>query len=83
MKESVTYQAIVEEGLVKGRVEGEFTGMLRARQDDLLRLGGRRFGAASVETEKVLRNISDPQRLARLVDALLDVSNWQELLATP
>ena len=35
MKESVTYQAIVEEGEI----------MLRARQDDLLQLGRRRFGA--------------------------------------
>ena len=31
MKESVTYQAIVEEGEIKG--------MLRARHDDILRMG--------------------------------------------
>ena len=45
MKESVTYQAIVEEGEIKGRAEGRVEGMVRARQDDLLRLGRRRFGA--------------------------------------
>jgi hypothetical protein len=71
MKESVTYQAIVEEG------------MLRARQDDLLQLGRRRFGAPSTETETALRGVTDPERLARFVGKLLDVSGWDELLATP
>jgi hypothetical protein len=67
----VTYQAIVEEG------------MLRARQDDLLRLGRRRFGVPSQDTEVVLRSVADSERLARLLDALQDVSSWDELLATP
>ncbi len=74
MKESVTYQAIVEEG----RVEG----MVRARQEDLLQLGRRRFGTPSPSTETALRGITDPDRLARLIDALLEVSSWDELLAT-
>ena len=29
------------------------------------------------------RGIADPDRLARLLDALYDVSSWDELLATP
>ncbi len=78
MKESVTYQAIVEEG----RAEGEVKGMLRARQDDLLQLGRLRFGPPSIETETALRAITDPDRLSRMVGALLDVSSWEELLAT-
>ncbi|MGO8750078.1 MAG: hypothetical protein ACLQNE_29380 [Thermoguttaceae bacterium] len=75
MKESVTYQAIIEEGEVKG--------MLRARQDDLLQLGRRRFGPAVTEIETALRGIADRDRLARMIGALLDVSSWEELLATP
>ncbi len=75
MKESVTYQAIVEEGEIKG--------MLRARQEDILRLGRRRFGAPSQDTETALRGVAEPERLARLLDALQDVSSWDELLATP
>ena len=71
IEESVTYQAIVEEGEIKG--------MLR----NLLQLGRRRFGPPSAETETALRGIADPERLARLVDVLLDVSSWDELLATP
>ena len=70
MKESVTYQAIVEEGKVK------------ARQEDLLQLGRRRFGMLNPVAETALRGITDADRLARLIDALLDVSSWEELLAT-
>ena len=69
MKESVTYQAIVEEGVVK------------ARQEVLVQLGRKRFGS-NPESEAALRGITDPDRLARLTDALLDVSSWEELLAT-
>ncbi len=79
IEESVTYQAIVEEG----RVKGELKGMLRARQDDILQLGRRRFGATSADTEAALRDIADAERLSRLHGALLDVSTWDELLATP
>ncbi len=71
MEESVTYQAIVDEGV------------LRARQDDILQLDRRRFGTPRPDTEAALRGIADPERLARLHGALLDVSSWDELLATP
>jgi len=71
IEESVTYQAIVEEGIV------------RARQDDVLQRGRRRFGAPKPDIEVALRVIADPERLMRLHGDLLDVSNWDELLATP
>jgi hypothetical protein len=71
MKDSVTYQAIVEEGVVKGR------------QDALLRLGRRHLGSPSVLTEQALSGITDLDRLARLLDRLLDASSWDDLLATP
>lgn len=71
MKESVTYQAIVEEGVVK------------ARQEVLLRLGRRRFGNPAESIEHALRGITDPERLERLIDQLLDTTGWDELLAVP
>jgi hypothetical protein len=74
MKDSVTYQAIVEEG----RVEG----IVKARQDDLLQLGRRRFESTSELSETALRAITDPDRLARMIEVLLDVSSWDELLST-
>jgi predicted transposase YdaD len=87
MKESVTYQEIVEEGIAvgeaRGEVKGRAEGVLRARLEDLLLLGRRRFGDASAETENALRGIADADRLARMIAALLDAPSWEELLATP
>jgi hypothetical protein len=71
MEDSVTYQAIVEKGVI------------RARQEDILRLGGKRFGAPSSAREMAVRGITDVDRLARMIDRLLDVSSWEDLLATP
>lgn len=71
MKDSVTYQGIVEEGMVK------------ARQEDLLRLGRKKFGAPNDAIRTALANVSDPDRLANLLDRVLDVSSWDELLAVP
>jgi hypothetical protein len=75
MKESVTYQAIVEEGELKGKVE--------ARQEVLVQLGRKKFGMPDPTIAMALRGITDADRLTRLIDALLDVSSWKELLATP
>ena len=68
MKDSVTYQAIVEEGEIK------------ASQEVLLKLGGKRFGAASETITLAIRSITDLDRLEALIDRLLDASSWQQLL---
>jgi predicted transposase YdaD len=74
MKESVTYQAIVEEGVVKGRLE-------EARRI-LLLLGEEQFGTppgaralASVEA------INSLEQLEQLTRRALRVRSWEELLA--
>ena len=71
MRESSTYQAILDEG----RVE--------ALQRTLLRLGRIRFGNASQATEQSIQAITDIVRLEQLTERLLLVSSWQELLQTP
>jgi hypothetical protein len=79
MKESVTYQAIVEEGEAKGEAKGKVEG----RQEDILRLGRRRLGRPSAAAQAALRDIQDPDHLARILDELYNASSWKELLATP
>lgn len=71
MHESSAYELILEEGAIK------------ASHRHLLRQGQRRFGAADEKTVEALKAIQDLDRLDRLIDAVLNVSSWQELLATP
>jgi hypothetical protein len=68
MEESVTYQAIVR----KGRLS-------EARQI-LLHLGRKRFGPPDDATMATLNTLDDVQRLEALLERILDVGSWQELL---
>lgn len=71
MHESSAYQLILEEGAV------------REAHRVLLRQGQRRFGPPDEKTAAALNAIQDLDRLDRLIDGVLDVSSWEELLATP
>jgi hypothetical protein len=55
---------------------------VEARKEDLLKLGRMRFGPPTEFQETALRAITDPDRLVRILKVLLDVRNWDELLAT-
>jgi hypothetical protein len=71
MEESDTYLGIIDEGREK------------QAKEVILRLGRRRFGPADQANVSALQAITDLERLQRLVDRILDASNWQDLLATP
>jgi predicted transposase YdaD len=79
MKESVTYQMILEEGRAEGRAEGQAA----ALQNVIIRLGTPGLGAPGGKEEIAIRAVNDPDRLDRMLDRLSEVSNWQELLDTP
>jgi hypothetical protein len=68
MKESVTYQAIIEEGEAK-----------EARKILLLQ-GRRRFGEPAPAVAAALEAMTDVQKLEDLTVRLLDTASWQELL---
>jgi hypothetical protein len=70
MRESDTYQAILDEG----RAEGI--------QRVLLHLGRKKLGPPDEATQRALVEIIDLDRLDRLSERLLEVSTWQELLET-
>lgn len=72
MKESSTYQAILDEGRAEGRAE-------EARRV-LLLLGDKQFGSPDPGTRAALDAITDVNRLERLLQRLSEVSNWGELL---
>src|SRR5262249_12813649 len=71
-------EAWIEEGMEKGREEGE----LKASRKILLLQGRKRFGEPDAQTIAAIEAISDPDRLLALGGRLLDVTSWQELLAS-
>jgi len=69
MRESSTYQAILDEGRIEGK------------QTTLLRQGRRRFGEPDEATQQRLLAINSVERLDALCERLLEVGTWQDLLA--
>jgi hypothetical protein len=76
MRESDTYQMILEEGREEARSQD-----LSAWHRALLRQGRKRFGEPNEETRQAICAVRDLDRLEELSDRLLDVSTWDELLA--
>ena len=74
MRESTTYQGILDEG----REEGA----LREARKILLRLGRRKFGPPEPAVEATVQAIADLDRLERMSDQMFDVTTWNDLLAT-
>ncbi len=72
MKESSTYQAILEEGKTEGKAE-------EARKM-LLLLGRDRFGEPSARILALLHAVTDLGRLETMAIRLLHVTAWEELL---
>jgi hypothetical protein len=71
MRESSTYQAILDEG----RAEG----LVLARQEDLLTLLQERFGPVSPELETRIRATTDPARLQAALRQVLRINSADEL----
>jgi hypothetical protein len=73
LRESVTYQAILEEGREEGRIE--------AYRETLLRQATRRFGAPDEPTRARVEAMADEAQLEALLDRVLDAAGWVDLLA--
>jgi hypothetical protein len=81
MRESVTYQAILEEG----RQEGIILGRIYAARRILLCLGTKRFGEPDAATLAVIEAIKDVDLLETMVDRFVDgeIHGWDDLLRAP
>ena len=76
MRESVTYQEILEEGREEGLVQGQTQGERRL----LLLFGTSKLGTPSDDVRQELEAIVDLAELDRLAQRLLTSSSWDELL---
>jgi hypothetical protein len=70
VRESTTYQAILDEGRID------------ELHETVLVLGRERFGAADEVTQAAIISVTDLDRLRRMRVRLLRVNSWQELLRT-
>ena len=78
LEESVTYQAIVEEGVAKGIAQGRLEGARRV----LLVLGEQQIGTpADLQTRARIEEIDSLEVLEGLIDRLLSIRHWEQLLA--
>jgi hypothetical protein len=76
MKESVTYQAILEEGKAEGLTQGQ----IKEAQKILLLQGRHRFGEPSPAAVAAVQAMTDVQQLEAWTLRLLEAASWQELL---
>jgi predicted transposase YdaD len=95
MHESSAFTLYEEKGRQEGRQEGRHERLQEGRKESrkegrleeshrlLLRLGQNRFGPVDATIEATLGAITDLDQLERMVDAVLNATSWQDLLATP
>lgn len=74
MRESVTYQMIIEEGIERGELQGH--------REMLLDLGTTKFGPPDANVVAFIDRLSALNDLRRLGRRLLTAASWDELLAS-
>ncbi len=79
MKESSKYQAILEEGEIKGREEGQAIGLLKGEQNSLLMILRDRFGDVPAEVESRIRAVTEAARLQHAILRAIRISTIDDL----
>ena len=80
MKESVTYQMILEEGEAKGKAEGKAEGNAEGERNVVIRLASKKFGPPDANALFMLHAITDLDRIELLADRILEAASWDDLL---
>ena len=76
MKESSTYQAILQEG----RAEGELRGAVAELKKMVRRLGDAAFGPPDSRAAATIERLDDLPRLEEMLGSVSAASGWSELL---
>ena len=83
MKESSTYQAILEEGRTEGLAKGQVQGAISEARKLLRLRGAEAFGPPDARITAALEQINDLGQLEELFKRVQNVGSWQELLHQP
>ena len=79
MKESTTYQAILEEGREEGELKGREEGEIKTRQSTLLDILRDRFGEVPAEVETRIRAVTEAARLQHAILRAIRISTIDDL----
>ena len=83
MKESSTYQIILEEGRAEGRAEGVVLGAVGEAKKFLRIQGDRAFGPPDDRTAALIEQLDDLAQLEELFKRMQSTTSWQDLLGRP
>jgi predicted transposase YdaD len=83
IEESSVYQGILKRGEAQGIEKGIAKGRIEDAREVLLHLGRKKLGPPSDRIEVEITALADVDRLHDLIERILDVSTWDELLAPP
>jgi predicted transposase YdaD len=83
MRESTTYQAILEEGRTAGRLEGQSEGALAEARRVLRLLGDAAFGPPDAGTVAQIEQFADLARLEEVLTRVRNAASWEDLLGSP
>ena len=82
IEESSVYQGILRRGEAKGRAEGRARGRCRAGEGGLAAPGPQEVRPPDERVQAELSVLGDLERLNKLIDRILDVSSWDDLLGS-
>jgi hypothetical protein len=80
-EESWLFQEYDQKGKAEGLAEGKAEGLIVKAREDLLRVGRKKFGDPSDSVLAQIGSLSDLDHLASLLEQVIDVSSWDELLS--
>jgi predicted transposase YdaD len=83
MRESATYQAILEEGRIAGRLEGQSEGALAEARRVLRLVGDAAFGPPDAATAAQIEQLADLARLEEVLTRIRSAASWEVLLGPP
>ena len=81
IEESSVYQDIFAKGEAKGEAKGRVERRVEEARLTILRQGRKKFGPPDDDIRKAIDSIDDLDQLNALLDRILDVSTWHDLLA--
>jgi predicted transposase YdaD len=82
IEESSVYQAIHAKGKAEGAAKGAAKGRAQQARDALLLLGRKKFGPPHERVLTRISSLADLDRLNQMLERILDVASWDELLAS-